>query len=233
MPIYALNDDLWFPNPALADNEGLLAVGGDLSPERLKLAYESGIFPWYSEDDPILWWSPNPRFVLLPAQLKVSGSMKQILKKEVFHITFNKAFKQVIENCSQKPRKNQDGTWINSDIIQSYYALHLKGIAKSVEVWQNDELVGGLYGIALGKCFFGESMFSHVSNASKAGFITFVTFFKRFGLEMVDCQVHTSHLESLGAQMIDRNTFLHKVQINNEIPSIFDTSAVNVLKYNN
>lgn len=221
MGIYALDEKLWFPPITEAEPEGLLAFGGDLSPDRLILAYKSGIFPWYSEVDSILWWSPNPRFVLYPQKLKVSDTMRQVLKKQTFSITFNQNFKTVIEHCSNKKRKEQDGTWINQDMIHAYCELNKMGVAKSVEVWKDDMLVGGLYGIAIGKCFFGESMFSHVSNASKAGFISFVQLFSTLGLELVDCQLHTPHLESLGAEMISRDLFLEIVDQNNEAESIF------------
>ncbi len=224
MSIYALDERLWFPPITEAESDGLLAFGSDLLPERLILAYKSGIFPWYSEHEPILWWSPNPRFVLYPKKLNVSDTMRQLLKKQVFTITFNHNFKQVIENCSQKKRKNQDGTWINHDVIDAYCELHKMGTAKSVEVWKEGVLVGGLYGIAMGKCFFGESMFSHESNASKAGFITFVKHFSSLGLELVDCQLHTPHLESLGAEMISRDIFMETVERNNSVESIFETT---------
>lgn len=208
--------------------DGLLAYGGDLEPSRLLLAYRSGIFPWYSENDPILWWCPTSRFVLYPGKLKASDTMRQLLKKQVFNISFNQNFKAVIENCSSKSRPGQNGTWINQAMIDAYCKLYEIGVAKSVEVWSGGELVGGLYGIALGKCFFGESMFSKVSNASKAGFITFVQHFASKGLELVDCQLHTPHLESLGAEMLRRDVFLAIVAKNNSIDSIFEQGFTNV-----
>ena len=174
MPVFWLTEEHIFPHPELANEEGILAVGGDLHPERLLLAYQNGIFPWYSPGEPIIWWSPDPRFVLFPGNLKVSKSMKQILRKEVFKVTINKAFREVMRQCQKTKRKGQAGTWITDEMINSYAKLHWKGIAHSVEVWENDELVGGLYGVSFGKCFFGESMFSHKSNASKAGFLTLV-----------------------------------------------------------
>jgi len=208
MAVFSLTKELIFPPVHLSDNDGLLAVGGDLSPERLLLAYRSGIFPWYSKP-PILWWSPDPRFVLFPDELKVSASMRQVLKKNVFRITFNQDFPAVISHCRQTPRKGQDGTWITNAVQRAYIQLHEQGYAHSVECWLQDRLVGGLYGIKLGSCFFGESMFSLVSNASKAAFITFVQSEKN--LQLVDCQVHTEHLASLGARFLTRENFLELI----------------------
>lgn len=202
-----LTDKLQFPPPEAADEEGLLAIGGDLSTDRLLLAYRNGIFPWYEGDVP-LWWNPDPRFVIFPEALKVSKSMKQVLKQNTFTITKNGAFEQVISNCMKTPRPRQDGTWINKDVIEAYTNLHLFGIAHSFEAWQQDKLVGGFYGLQIGQVFFGESMFSHVSNASKAAFITGVQQMISQGLKLIDCQVYTPHLESLGAKMIDRKEFL-------------------------
>lgn len=207
MPVFQLSDDLIFPPVDLAEPDGLLAYGGDLSPDRLLLAYSEGIFPWYN-DPPILWWSPDPRFVIFPDELKVSSSMKQVLKKGIFTFTINKDFPGVINGCKQASRNGQDGTWISRDVEKAYISLHEAGYAHSVECWQNDELVGGFYGIWLGDCFFGESMFARVSNASKAAFITFVRHAAAQGLVMIDCQVYTDHLASLGARMIPREEFL-------------------------
>jgi leucyl/phenylalanyl-tRNA--protein transferase len=207
MPVFQLSNDLIFPPVDLAEPDGLLAYGGDLSADRLLLAYSEGIFPWYNEP-PILWWCPDPRFVLFPNELKISASMKQVLKKGVFTFTINKDFSGVIRGCQQAPRPGQDGTWITGDIEQAYIYLHEAGYAHSVECWQNNELVGGFYGIQLGDCFFGESMFARVSNASKAAFITFVQYASAQGLEMIDCQVYSEHLASLGARMIPREDFL-------------------------
>jgi leucyl/phenylalanyl-tRNA--protein transferase len=202
-----LDDKLWFPSPETADEEGLLAIGGDLSTERLLLAYKNGIFPWY--DGPVpLWWNPDPRFVIFPKELKVSKSMKQVLKQGTFTITHNKDFNQVITQCRKTPRPGQDGTWISRDVVDAYESLHQMGIAQSFEAWQNDELVGGFYGLRMGQVFFGESMFSHVSNASKAAFITGAQQMIAEGLQLIDCQVYTPHLESLGAKMIERTAFL-------------------------
>ncbi len=207
MPLYVLDDKLWFPNVEEALDDGLLAMGGDLSTERLLMAYKKGIFPWYDGDTP-LWWCPNPRFILLPHELKVSKSMKILLKKDAFEFTINKAFATVIGNCKTSPRFEQDGTWITNDVEQVYTQLHQLGYAHSAEVWKDGELVGGLYGIRMGKVFFGESMFSKTSNASKFAFIKYVEFLKTESVALIDCQVYTKHLESLGAKMIGRPTFI-------------------------
>ena len=204
--MHFLTQKIEFPDVSEASVEGLLAFGGDLSPERLLYAYQNGIFPWFEEAEPILWWSPDPRFVLFPMDLKVSKSMKQLLKKNLFHVTENKAFKEVIENCAKAKRDGQKGTWITDEMIDAYIKLHKLGYAKSIEVWQNDKLVGGLYGITIdNKVFCGESMFAKVSNASKVGFITFIQNSK---YKLIDCQLHTEHLESLGARHISRLEFL-------------------------
>lgn len=204
---HLLNDRLWFPDVEDAMPDGLLAIGGDLSTERLLLAYRSGIFPWYDDAVP-LWWSPDPRFVLFPAELKVSKSMKQLLNKGVFEFKTNTAFREVMINCSEAYRPGQDGTWISDEIIEAYTKLHIAGMAHSAEVWQDGALLGGLYGIRLGNMFFGESMFSKVSNASKYAFIKYVQWLQQDGVQLVDCQVYTEHLESLGAEMIPRNKFI-------------------------
>ena len=206
--MYFLLKELFFPDVSEADKSGILAVGGDLSPERLMLAYKSGIFPWFDSDEPILWWSPQQRMVLFPDELVISKSMRSILRKELFTVTFNKDFRAVISNCSQISRNGQQGTWISEEMIEAYVKLHELGYAKSVEVWQNNELVGGLYGIDLGTVFCGESMFSKVSNASKVAFITLVENLKIRKYKLIDCQVHNDHLESLGAREIDRAQFM-------------------------
>lgn len=211
MPLFALDKELIFPPVHLAEPDGLLAVGGDLSPERLLLAYQSGIFPWY-EGEHILWWCPDPRFVLTPASLKVSKSMKQLLKRQAFTFTINQAFGQVIDNCKTIDRRGQNGTWITESMKAAYIHLHKMGFAHSAEVWLNNELVGGLYGIRLGKVFFGESMFSKVSNASKYAFISYIQQLEQEGVQLVDCQVYTEHLESLGAFMIPREQFVQLLQ---------------------
>lgn len=221
MPVFSLSPQLIFPPPAYAEPDGLLAIGGDLEPDRLLLAYESGIFPWYSPGDPILWWSPDPRFVITPGQHKVSKSMKQILKRGTFRITINKAFDQVISSCKTISRPGQEGTWITSEMKNAYLTLHKQGLAHSVEAWMGDELAGGLYGVALGGAFFGESMFSSVSNASKAAFLTLADHLKELGFGLIDCQVYTKHLESLGAVMIPREEFLDRLRTETEKDPIF------------
>ena len=201
-----LDDKIAFPPPHEATADGLVAVGGDLSVERLILAYRSGIFPWFEHEIPILWWSPDPRFVLFPEDLKVSKSMKKILNKKQFKVTMNQAFDAVIINCATAERQGQCGTWITHNMIRSYNKLHELGYAKSVEVWDNNTLVGGLYGVDLGNGIFsGESMFTTVSNASKVGFISFL---QNSAYKLVDCQVYTEHLERLGAKEIPRSEFL-------------------------
>lgn len=203
--IFRLDEHLWFPDPDLADDDGLLAVGGDLSTDRLLLAYRNGIFPWYNDDSPILWYSPHERFVLFPQELKISKSMRQVLRSGRFTITMDKCFADVIEACSSVTRKGQDGTWINADMKQAYNKLHDLGHAHSVEVWLNSELVGGFYGVQVNNVFCGESMFSKVSNASKTALIWLC----QSGLyKLIDCQLYTSHLESLGARLISREEFM-------------------------
>ncbi|MDS0526335.1 leucyl/phenylalanyl-tRNA--protein transferase [Clostridium sp. SHJSY1] len=206
MPIYRLPRDLIFPDPSLAEEDGLLAVGGDLSPERLLLAYANGIFPWFSDDQPLLWWSPDPRFIVYPKDIKISKSMKKLLKKNTYKITFDTCFKDVISNCSNI--RKESGTWITNEMIDAYCRLHELGFAHSVESWYENKLVGGLYGVSIGKCFFGESMFSTMSNASKAAFITLGNVLEQENFLMIDCQIHTPHLESLGALHVSRQEFL-------------------------
>ncbi len=205
--MFVLGDKLSFPPVDRASPDGLLAIGGDLSPQRLLLAYRKGIFPWFDGNIP-LWWCPDPRFVLFPDELKVSKSMKVLLKRQAFEFTTNKAFSQVIKACKETERNAQDGTWITDDVEHAYNELHKLGYAQSAEVWQNDELTGGLYGIRMGNLFFGESMFSRVSNASKYAFIKYTDLLKNEGVKLIDCQVYTEHLESLGSRMIDRKVFL-------------------------
>jgi len=211
MPLHVLNEKLWFPPVEEALEDGLLAIGGNLSANRIILAYKSGIFPWYDGDLP-LWWCPNPRFVLFPTELKVSKSMRQIIKKNEFTFSYNQAFEAVINNCKNVERKEQDGTWIKDEVVNAYTELHKKGIALSAETWLNGKLVGGLYGIKMGKVFFGESMFTTVSNASKFAFIRYVEQLKQEGISLIDCQVYTEHLESLGARMIQRQEFIQLLQ---------------------
>ncbi len=207
MPIHALNNTLWFPPVSQANEDGLLAMGGDLSVDRLLLAYKRGIFPWFEGDTP-LWWCPDPRFVLYPNELRVSKSMQAVFKKRSFRFTMNQAFDQVINACKMQKRIAQDGTWITDDLETSFNELHKLGFAISAEAWEGKDLVGGLYGIQMGKVFFGESMFSNSSNASKYAFISLVNELIKQGITIIDCQVYTAHLESLGARMIDRIDFI-------------------------
>lgn len=211
MGLHILNNSLWFPPVSEALPDGLLAIGGDLSTERLLLAYENGIFPWYDGDMP-MWWCPDPRFVLFPEELKISKSMRTVLKRNTFTFTINKAFDKVIKNCKEKARTDQDGTWITDAVEAAYVEMHQKGYAHSAETWMEGKLVAGLYGIRLGQVFFGESMFSHQSNGSKFAFIKYVELLKSEGITIIDCQVYTEHLESLGARMIERNEFLSFLQ---------------------
>ena len=205
--LYQLDDNLIFPDPKKAPNDGLLAYGGDLTTERILLAYRSGIFPWYNED-PILWWSPNPRFVVYPEKVYVSKSMRKILDKKFFTITVDTAFEQVINNCSDIPRAGQPGTWITEEMIEAYCKLFDAGYAHSFEAWKNGELSGGLYGLSMGSVFFGESMFTFASNASKAAFISMARFVQTLGFSLIDSQVHTAHVETLGGQNINRREYL-------------------------
>lgn len=206
MMIFRLDERLIFPDPALAEEDGLLAMEGDLSAERLILAYQSGIFPWYSEGDPILWFAPHERFVLYPSGLRISKSMRQIIRSNKFRVTFDQSFAEVIRACADAKREGQDGTWITTEMQQAYINLHKLGVAHSVEVWLDDDvLAGGLYGVEVGSVFCGESMFSKVSNASKLALITLCQTGK---YKMIDCQLHTEHLESMGARMIPRDEFM-------------------------
>jgi leucyl/phenylalanyl-tRNA--protein transferase len=211
--IFRLDERLLFPDPALAEEDGLLAIGGDLTVNRLLLAYQNGIFPWYSDDEPILWYSPHERFVLFPAELKVSKSMRQVLRSGKFTATFDRCFNDVVEACSSAKREGQDGTWITDDMKAAYARLHHEGHAHSVEVWENGSLVGGLYGVHAGDVFCGESMFSRASNASKTALI-WLCHTERYNL--IDCQVYTEHLESMGARMVPREEYidvLHKATL--------------------
>ena len=207
MPIYRLTDDLIFP-PVEGAEDGIVAVGGDLLPERLMIAYRSGIFPWFSEGEPIIWWSPDPRFVLFPDKLHISKSMKRVLNSDKLRVTFDADFEAVIKECRDTPREGQNGTWITDEMQLAYIRLHELGHAKSVEVWKDDQLVGGMYGVDLGDVFCGESMFSKVNNASKLALIRFIRKFQKEGGKLFDCQVHSKHLVSLGAEEIERKKFL-------------------------
>ena len=206
--MFLLSNDLVFPPVEMADEDGLLAIGGDLSTKRLLLAYQQGIFPWYSEQDPICWWCPDPRFVLFPDELKISRSMKRVLRSGPFGFTTNTAFAEVIRNCRTISRKDQGGTWISAEVQNAYIRLHELGYAHSAEAWNNNELVGGIYGVRLGNIFFGESMFSRQTNASKFALARYVEQLKQEGVVLIDCQVYTPHLESLGARMIPRKDFM-------------------------
>ncbi|MFT5942950.1 MAG: leucyl/phenylalanyl-tRNA--protein transferase [Sediminicola sp.] len=207
-PLFFVTEELKFPPLANASEEGMLAVGGDLSAERLLLAYESGIFPWFNEDSLILWWSPNPRMILYPSSIKVSKSMRKILESDQFRLTKNTHFESIIDQCALSPRKDQIGTWITQSMKKAYMKLHKLGFAKSYEVWEGNELVGGLYGIDLGHVFCGESMFSKVNNASKFAFIKLAQELGEKKYKLIDCQVYTPHLESLGAEEITRDKFI-------------------------
>jgi leucyl/phenylalanyl-tRNA---protein transferase len=211
MSIFILNSELVFPPVELSEPDGLLAVGGDLSTERLLVAYRQGIFPWY-EGQHILWWCPDPRFVLFPGALRESKSMKQLFKRSAFDFRIDTAFADVIGNCKAVARRGQEGTWISDEVKAAYTQLFAAGVAHSAEAWLDGQLVGGLYGIRIGKVFFGESMFSKVSNASKYAFIRYVQHLKEEGVELIDCQVYTEHLESLGAEMIPRIDFIARLQ---------------------
>lgn len=206
--MYFLTKELYFPPVEEASYEGILAVGGDLSVERLLLAYSNGIFPWFDADEPILWWAPSERMVVNPNDYKVSKSLRNIINRNIFEVTINKDFDAVIKNCQQIERKDQDGTWISNDIIKSYTKLHKLGKAVSFEVWQNNELVGGLYGVDLGHIFCGESMFSKVPNASKVAFVKLIDYLRKNNYKLLDCQVHNDHLEKLGAFEISRDLFM-------------------------
>jgi leucyl/phenylalanyl-tRNA---protein transferase len=208
MPVFELPKNILFPPVHFAEKDGLLAIGGDLSPKRIITAYKSGIFPWYDNKNPILWWSPNPRCVVFPEKIYISASMKKLIRQRTFEVTIDHCFEKVIEHCQKTKRPNQKGTWITHEMKAAYIKLHHLNIAHSIEVWQNNELVGGLYGLALGQVFFGESMFSKVSNASKYGMIMMCQLLTNQGVRLIDCQVTNDHLLSLGAEEIDRNAFI-------------------------
>lgn len=210
---YHLSDKIIaFPQTRHADENGLLAIGGDLSSARLLEAYKKGIFPWYSEGEPILWWSPDPRLVLFPDEIRISRSLKKTIKKKTFRITADTAFKSVITKCAQTRLEENGGTWITSDMIEAYCGLHESGHAHSVEAWMEGNLVGGLYGVAMGRCFFGESMFTTISNASKVAFVRLVDFLKEASYDMIDCQVSTEHLINFGARHIPRSHFVQRLE---------------------
>ncbi|MGL5614820.1 MAG: leucyl/phenylalanyl-tRNA--protein transferase [Sarcina sp.] len=206
MPIYRLDERIVFPAPELAEEDGLLAVEGDLSLERLILAYENGIFPWYSEDEPILWWCPKNRFIIKPEKIKISKSMRRLLNKKDFTVTYNEDFEGVISSCKEL-RENREGTWITKEIKEAYINLFNKGFAESVEVTKDGNLVGGIYGVRLGKCFFGESMFSKIPSGSKIALIYLAKKLEKEGVVFIDCQFHTNHLESMGGEYCSWNDF--------------------------
>jgi len=220
MSIFYLSEENVFPSPNFASQAGLVAVGGDLSAERLLLAYHMGIFPWYNEQEPILWWSPDPRLVLYPGEIRISRTLKKILKKQVFSITIDMAFEEVINLCAKVRVENNEKTWISSDMIKSYCRLHKMGFAHSVEAWYNGELVGGFYGVSLGRCFCGESMFTLISNASKAALAVFVKYLEKMSFDFIDCQVATDHLKRFGAREIPRYVYLKQLEKTLKMPSL-------------
>jgi len=219
MPVFLLSDKISFPPPYLASKEGLLAVGGDLSQKRLLLAYHTGIFPWFSDDEPILWWSPDPRLVLYPEEIRVSKSLKKIIKKNMFHVTMDSAFVKVINQCAKIRLQNNQGTWIIKEMIDAYCNLHESGFAHSVEAWYQGELAGGLYGVSLGKCFFGESMFTRVNNASNVALVKLVEYLNALSFDMIDCQLTTEHLLRFGAKEIPRISFLKQLKESLKAPT--------------
>ena len=213
MPIFRLSDKVSFPPPHFAGREGLLAVGGDLSTERLLLAYRMGIFPWFSDHDPILWWSPDPRLVLYPFNIHVPKRLRRTIRQDIFTVTSDTAFEQVINRCARIRIESGEGTWITDAMMKAYCRLFAAGYAHSVETWQDDMLVGGLYGVSIGGCFFGESMYSEVSNASKVALVSLCMFLQKRGFDMVDCQLPTDHLLWMGAEEISRSAFLKQLQV--------------------
>ena len=220
MPIFQLSDNITFPPPNFSEADGLLAVGGDLSEKRLITAYYMGIFPWYSDPDPILWWSPDPRLVLFPSELKVSRRLRRTLRRRNFRVTMDSDFERVIRSCAEIPRKHEKGTWITRDMEKAYCRLYAAGFAHSVEVWRQDRLVGGLYGIAIGRSFFGESMFTKESNASKVAFVRLVEYLSEKKFVVIDCQVTTDHLKKFGAREIPRAEFLNILSKARQMPSL-------------
>ena len=219
MPVYLLNEQISFPDPTEANKDGIIAVGGDLSTERLLLAYSMGIFPWYSKETPIIWWSPDPRTLLFPDELKLSKSLLSKINKNIFQVKFDTNFANVIENCANIPRKDQNDTWITKEMKEAYIKLHKKGYCHSVETYFNNKLVGGLYGVSLGKAFFGESMFHLKTDASKVALYFLVEKLKKWGFDFIDVQQETDHLKSLGAKIIDRKKFLSLLKKSNQSPT--------------
>jgi leucyl/phenylalanyl-tRNA--protein transferase len=219
VPVYSLTDELRFPHPSMASPSGLLAVGGDLRPERLVLAYSHGIFPWYSEGRPILWWCPSPRFVLFPGELEVNRSLRKAVRRAPYRLTVDQSFADVIDACATTPRPGQDGTWITQDMREAYIELHRLGIAHSIEAWIGRLLVGGVYGLSLGHTFFGESMFAWQPDASKIAFVTLVRQLVRWSFDMVDCQVPTEHLARFGAREVPLEEFLARLEVSVREPT--------------
>lgn len=219
MPVYQLNEIIGFPDPCEANDDGLLAVGGDLSVERIITAYSLGIFPWFNDDEEILWWSPNPRLILEPENFKLSKSLKRVVRKKSITVVFDKQFEQVIENCANTDRKDEEGTWLTKNMKAAYIDLHEKGLAHSVEVYEDGDMIGGLYGLSLGKAFFGESMFFKKNDASKVALYYLCQELKKWGFNFIDAQIETDHLLSLGAQKIEREDFLERVQLAQESPT--------------
>lgn len=219
LPIFRIPEQHLFPDPELAEPSGLLGVGGDLHPDRVELAYRMGIFPWYSRGEPILWWSPDPRMVMHPSDLRVGRSLKKRVRRADYTITLDRAFDQVITACGDKPRPGQSGTWITPQMKTAYIALHERGIAHSAEAWRDGELVGGLYGVSIGRMFAGESMFAHASDASKVAYVHLVRQLERWGYTLIDCQVHTDHLARFGAGEIPRRDYLHALRAALEHPT--------------
>lgn len=218
MPFFRIPDQILFPDPNLAEDSGLLGVGGDLSVERLALAYQLGIFPWFNDDQPILWWSPDPRMVMRPEELHVGRSLAKRIRQRPYRITLDTDFEGVMRHCSTAERPDQDGTWITEDMIQAYTALHRVGHAHSVEAWQGDELVGGLYGVSFGAFFAGESMFARAADASKIAYVHLVRQLERWGVQLIDCQVHTEHLARFGAREIPRVEYLRLLRQATQLP---------------
>ena len=220
MPVYLLSNELIFPSPKLAAQEGLLAVGGDLSQERLLLAYRMGIFPWYSENEPIMWWSPDPRLILYPDHLNISKSLKKVINKGDFELSMDQDFEAVITACAESRTETNEGTWIVDEMIAAYCKLHESGLAHSVETWMDNQLAGGLYGVSIGRCFFGESMFTRISNASKVALVGLVNYLQSLDFDLIDCQVSTPHLVSLGAHEIPRARFLDELATALKAPTL-------------
>jgi len=219
VPVFLLSDKIEFPPPQLASRHGLLAVGGDLSRKRLLLAYRMGIFPWFSNDEPIMWWSPDPRLVLYPREIKISKTLKKIIKKNAFKVTMDLAFNEVINHCADVRLKKDQGTWIVKEMMDAYCRLHESGFAHSVEAWHQGELAGGLYGVSLGKCFFGESMFTRISNASNVALVKLVEYLNALSFDMIDCQIPTNHLVRFGAKEVPRDRFLAQLEKSLEFPT--------------